>query len=366
VRIVHFVDRLTFGGLQTVVMDLCEAQRKNGHSVEIALRDERTNNPGAIQRMAAAGVEIAKPYRGLQRHRLMVPHTVIPSLARYIKERAFDVVHSHNPFSLHFIAPASRLARARAVNTMHATAMIPRMAKWEKAVYLGSALLTDRTVSVHRESEAALLGFFPLLPKSKLAVVENGIALDRYFAVPKRPPRDVITFGAVGRMTNVKNHRLLIEAFAAARAKHSNIRLRILGGGSLEVELGRRVQELGLGEDIELCPFRADTSGFLGEIDVFCLSSNSEGLPMTLLEALAAGLPVVSTKVGGVPDVVTKTESGWLSSPGDVDGYAAAMEQAIAAPDRTLRGERARKQMQHYSVDRMAADYQGIYDSLLP
>ena len=72
-RIVHFVDRLTFGGLQTVVMDLCEAQRKNGAFVEIALRDEATNNPSAIGRMAAAGVEITTPYRGLRRHRLMVP-----------------------------------------------------------------------------------------------------------------------------------------------------------------------------------------------------------------------------------------------------------------------------------------------------
>ena len=232
-RILHFVDRLTFGGLQTVVMDLCEAQRKNGDFVEIALRDEGTNNPGAIGRMAAAGVEIAKPYRGLRRNRLMVPHTVILALAKYLKAGAFDVVHSHNPFSLHFISPASRLARVPAVNTMHATAMIPRMAKWEKAVYFGSALLTNRTVSVHKESEATLRGYFPL-PAHKLAVVENGIALGRYFAVAKRPPRQLITFGAVGRMTNVKNHRLLIDAFAAARAKHDHIRLRILGGGSLE------------------------------------------------------------------------------------------------------------------------------------
>jgi len=361
---VHFVDRLTFGGLQTVVMDLCEAQRKNGDFVEIAVRNEGTNNPDAIGRMAAAGVKIVKPYRGLRRHRLMVPHTVIPALAKYIKESAFDVVHSHNPFSLHFISPASRLARVPTVNTMHATAMIPRMAKWEKAVYFGSALLTNRTVSVHKESEATLRGYFPL-PARKLAVVENGIALGRYFAVAKRPPRQLITFGAVGRMTNVKNHRLLIDAFAAVRAKHDHIRLRILGGGSLEEELRKRTIDRGVAKDVELCPFRVDPSGFLSDIDVFCLSSNSEGLPMTLLEALAAGLPVVSTRVGGVPDVVTKTESGWLSPPGDVDGYAAAMEQAIAAPDRALRGERARKHMKDYSVDRMAADYQRIYDSLL-
>jgi glycosyltransferase involved in cell wall biosynthesis len=363
VRIVHFVDRLTFGGLQTVVMDLCEAQRRQGHSVELALRNEGTNNPSAMERMAAAGVEVTTPYQGLRRHWLAVPHTVIPALAKYLKGRSYDVVHSHNPFSLHFVAPAARLARVRTVNTMHATAMIPRMAKWEKAVYFGSAMLTNRTVSVHKESEATLRGYFPL-PARKLAVVENGISLARYFAVPKRPPRPLITFGAVGRMTNVKNHRLLIDAFAAVRAKRDDIRLRILGGGPREEELRQRAIELGVANDVELCAFRTDTSGFLSEIDVFCLSSDSEGLPMTLLEALAAGLPVVSTKVGGVPDVVAKTESGWLASPGDVAGYAAALEQAIADQDRATRGERARKHMEHYSVDRMAADYQRVYDSL--
>jgi glycosyltransferase involved in cell wall biosynthesis len=365
VRIVHIVERLNYGGLQTVVMDLCEAQRKSGHFVEIAVREDRTTHTAAPVRMAAAGVEIATPFRGVERSKLIAPSIVIPGLRKYLKDRAFDMVHSHNGLSLHYIALASRLAGVKTVNTMHATAMIPRMTKPGRALYFASALITHCTVSVHRESQAALLGFFPRLPKSKLAVVENGIGLDRYLAVPKRPARDVITFGAVGRFTKVKNHQLLIEAFAAVKARHANVRLRILGGGRLEQELQQRVNDLGLSKDVELCPFREDPSGFLGEIDVFCLSSDSEGLPMTLLEALAAGLPVVSTKVGGVPDVVTKTESGWLSSPGDVNGYAAAMEQAIAAPDRALRGERARKQMERYSVDRMAADYQRIYDSLL-
>ena len=363
-RIVHFVDRMTFGGLQTVVMDLSEAQRKNGHFVEIAVRKDENNNPGGLVRMAAIGVEVAKPFIGLRRHRLMVPHTVITSLARYMKERAFDIVHAHNPFELHFIAPAARLARLPLVNTMHATAMIPRMTKWQKAAYFGSALLTDRTVSVHQESQAALRGFFPLLPTKKLAVVENGIGLARYFAVPKRPPRDIITFGTVGRMATVKNHRLLIEAFAAARARHPHIRLRLLGGGRLEPELRQQALELGVAQDVELCAFRDDPSGFLGEVDVFCLSSDSEGLPMSLLEALAAGLPVVATRVGGVPDVVAKTESGWLAPPGDVAAFTAAMEAAIAAPDRVLRGERARHRVESYTVDRMAADYERIYDSL--
>jgi glycosyltransferase involved in cell wall biosynthesis len=365
VRIVHFLDRLTFGGLQTVVMDLAEAQRQAGHSVELALRNPKSNNPAAAERMAAAGVRLATPFRGLRRHWLMAPPTVIRSLADYIGQERFDVVHSHHPFSLHFVSPACRVAGAPHVNTMHATAMIPRMTAWEKVVYFAAAQMTDRTVSVHRESEAALRGFFPL-PAEKLRVVENGIALGRYFGVPRRPARDVITFGAVGRMQPVKNHRLLIEAFAAAHARHPGIRLRILGGGPLEDELRQRASELGVGPSVELCPFRPDPWSFLAEVDVFCLSSDSEGLPMSLLEALASGLPVVSTSVGGVPDVVRKTDSGWLAPAGDVAGYAAALEAAITAPERAERGERARRLVEAYSVARMAADYQRIYEGLSP
>jgi glycosyltransferase involved in cell wall biosynthesis len=361
---VHFIDRLTFGGLQTVVMDLCEAQRQAGHFVEIAVRVRYSNNPGAAGRMAAAGVEIVKPYRGQHRGRFLAPLAAIYSLASYIKERKFEVVHSHNPFSIHYVTLASRLARVPTVNTMHATAMIPRMTKPDKLLYFGSALITQRTISVHSESLATLRGFFPL-PAAKLGVVENGIALTHYFAVPKRQPRALITFGAIGRMERVKNHRLLIEAFALVKARIPNVQLRILGEGPLEDELRRHAIELGVADCVELCPFRADPWSFLAEIDIFCLSSDSEGLPMSLLEALAAGLPVVATEVGGVPDVVKKTDGGWLSRPGDVTAFAAAMEQAIADTDRIGRGERARRRVETYSVARMAANYQRIYESML-
>ena len=104
-RIVHFVDRLTFGGLQTVVMDLCEAQRKNGHFVEIAVREEETNNPGCAPANGRRRRGDRQALPGLRRHWSMVPHTVILSLAKYIKERGFDIVHAHNPFELHFVAP---------------------------------------------------------------------------------------------------------------------------------------------------------------------------------------------------------------------------------------------------------------------
>jgi glycosyltransferase involved in cell wall biosynthesis len=365
VRILHFVDRWTFGGLQTVVMELCEAQRRSGQSVEIAVREDGTNNPTSLERMAAAGVEVTWPFRGHHRHRLIQPWIVIPTLAKYIKGRAFDITHSHNPLSTHFVSPASILARVPSVNTMHATALIPRMNKREKAVYLAAAFVTSRVVSVHKESETTLRGYFPLLPTKKFDIAENGIGLGRYFAVPKRPQRDLITFGAVGRMTNVKNHHMLIEAFAAVRAKHPHIRLRLLGDGPLGERLRQHARDMGVANDVEFCGFQDDPSGFLGEIDVLCLSSNSETLPMCMLEGLAAGVPVVATRVGGVADLLAKTDGGWMCPPGDVKAFAAAMEQAIAEPDRALRGERARAHMQQYSVDRMAADYQRIYDSLL-
>jgi glycosyltransferase involved in cell wall biosynthesis len=175
-----------------------------------------------------------------------------------------------------------------------------------------------------------------------------------------------VVFGAIGRMTPVKNHRVLIEAFALVRAKYPGIRLRILGGGPLEEQLRGVANNLGLSESVELCGFDSDVAGFLSSIDVFALSSNSEGLPMSLLEAIASGLPVIATSVGGVPDVIRKTGSGWLSPPGEAAGLMKAMESAIQCPDRVAHGEKARRIVaEAYSSARMSADYERVYETLL-
>jgi glycosyltransferase involved in cell wall biosynthesis len=226
-------------------------------------------------------------------------------------------------------------------------------------------MLTDALVAVCSEDETFLRRRF-FLPGKKLLTVENGIDLDPYLAVPARHPRDEVVFGFAGRMAIEKNHRVLIEAFSLVRRKHGNVRLRLLGGGDLEPKLKEQVRNLGLNDVVEFCGFRHDVAGFLGGLDVYVLPSDFEALPLSLLEAIASGLPVVATAVGGVPGIVNNTDSGSLCPPDNADALRAAMESAITSSDRREQGERARQLVaERYSAKRMAHDYEQLYLGLL-
>jgi glycosyltransferase involved in cell wall biosynthesis len=241
----------------------------------------------------------------------------------------------------------------------------PRFGTKGRMQFWTAAMLTHGLVSVCADSEAYLQGRF-FLPGKKLFVVENGINLTPFLAVPPRKPGNEMVFGFVGRMAREKNHRILIEAFALAHRKHSHIRLRLLGDGVLEPTLKEQVHSLGLDEVVEFCGFSHDVAGFLSGLDVFILPSSFEALPLSLIEAIASGLPVVATAVGGVPAVVQNTDSGWLSEPNDAQALLSAMESAITSSDLRARGERARNLVvKYYSAERMASDYERLYQTLV-
>ena len=117
---------------------------------------------------------------------------------------------------------------------------------------------------------------------------------------------------------------------------------------------------------MEFCGFGHDVPVFLGSLDIYVLPSEFEALPLSLLEAIASGLPVVATAVGGVAQVVKNTQSGWLCPPNNVDALLAGMESAMASSEFGERRERARHSVaEQYSAERMARDYEQLYQSLL-
>jgi glycosyltransferase involved in cell wall biosynthesis len=204
------------------------------------------------------------------------------------------------------------------------------------------------------------------LPGRKLYVVDNGIDLSPFLAVPARQRAPEAVFGCAGRMAPEKNHRVLIDAFAMLYRTHGNIRLRLLGGGPLETTLKEHVRHLGLEDVVEFPGFSHDVPEFLSGLDIYVLPSDFEALPLSLLEAIASGLTVVATAVGGVPRIVENTGSGWLCPPGNANALMTAMELALAASDRGDRAEKARHLVaERYSVQRMARDYERVYQTLL-
>jgi glycosyltransferase involved in cell wall biosynthesis len=368
-RIFHLVPNLNYGGLQEVVRGLTLHQRRSGHSVTIGCWTNASNHAETQRDLERAGVPIIHLLRAASGEISFDRAAVFHKLKGYLGVEKADILHVHNPFA-YFVygALAARVARRTAVvNTVHATVMFdhPNFGRKGRAKFWTAAMLTHRIVSVCSEVDTVLRSKFPL-PHKKFSVVENGIDLGRFLVVRPRNSTDQVIFGTVGRMSAEKNHRVLIDAFAMAYRDHRNIRLRLLGGGPLEPELKELVRDLGLDDVVEFCGLSHDVPGFLESLDVFVLPSHSEGLPLSLLEAIASGLPVVATGVGGVPRIVQNTDSGWLCAPDNANALFCAMQAAIDSSERRDRGERARHLVEEqYSASRMARDYERLYDELV-
>jgi glycosyltransferase involved in cell wall biosynthesis len=368
-RIFHLVPNLNFGGLQKVVRLLAVHQRQSGHAVTIGCWTNASNHPEAECELDRAGARIVylrrTPDGGMSSDRM----ALLQRLKRHLGGKNADILHVHNPFGYYLYgALASRMAGGtKVLNTIHLTAMFdrPGFGRRGRAQFWTAAMLTDGIISVCSEVDTFLRERF-FLPRNKFFVVENGIDLRPFLAVPDRRLRNEIVFGFAGRMDPEKNHRVLIEAFARVWRDHGSVRLRLLGGGALEQRLKQQVQNLGLHEVVEFRGFSHDVPGFLAGIDIYVLPSDFEALPLSLLEAIASGLPVVATSVGGVPGIVQNTGSGWLCAPDNAEALSAAMRSAIASRDNPGRAERARRAVaEQYSAERMARDYERLYSKVL-
>jgi glycosyltransferase involved in cell wall biosynthesis len=360
VRIVQLVDSLDCGGAEQVAASLAVCQSRRGHSVRVVCLRDLGPMPVDIEALRNANVEIVtlnKP-EGLHLGTLR-------RLAKYLKENRIDVLHTHNHLVHHYGAFAGRWAGTPAiVNTLHGTATL-RMSRLAKALFWTSCLISHRVVSVSSQVHQAFRRAY-LLPRAKFAVIDNGVDLSRFLSIPRRPIGDTVTFGNVARLDPVKGHENLLRAFSILRKRNPRVRLRILGDGELRAELEQLADTLSIAHDVRFEGFSLDTPAFLSGIDIFIISSRNEGLPLTLLEAMAAAIPVVSTAVGAIPDVVGRARCGWLSGASGASDLAAAMERALAEPDLAAIGARGRRAAaEHYSVERMAGDYERLYDSLL-
>ncbi len=358
-RIVQLVETLETGGLERIAFNLAVAQKKAGHSPMLYCMFR--GGPLA-EEAHTAGIPVTEFHKepGFSPKILFM-------LARQLRRDAADLLHTHNPGVHPYGALAARMARVAAVvNTRHGPATSFGRAYQER--YFRAVMpLTDTVVFVCEESRRYLVENRGLAG-GKSAVIINGIELSAFLenqAAPmSAPPR--VRFGAVGRMVPVKGHSILIDAFAQLSGKLPHAELRIVGGGPLENELKEQVRKAGLDSRIRIEGLNHGIAQVLRELDIFVLSSTSEGLPLVILEAMAAGLPVVSTRVGGVPDVAPEGEVSLLCAPGNASELAGAMVQAATRGDLAAMGTKAREiAIAKFSLDQMWRRYQAVYAAAL-
>lgn len=204
---------------------------------------------------------------------------------------------------------------------------------------------------------------------SKLRVVHCGVDLSRYhYRAPWTSPDQALRVLCVGRLVPEKGQALLIEAASVMRDAGRPVKLTFVGGGPDDQMLGDEAHRRLLGDDVTFTgPVGQDElPAVFTRHDVFCLPSFAEGVPVVLMEAMAAGLPVVGTRIAGVPELVEHGQTGLLVAPGRVDLLVEALSEVVDAPDRTVRmSANARLKVEKdFDAERCAADLAAIFADL--
>jgi glycosyltransferase involved in cell wall biosynthesis len=356
--IVQLVENLEVGGLERMAVDLALAHRAAGHRVSMYCLYGAGPLARDLEREGVPVVEFHKERRSRA--------GVVWSMSRQLRRDRADVIHGHNSGVHHFAATAKRIAGTPVcLNTRH-SATSSTGEPYQEKYFRWVEPFTEQVVFVCdlvRQQLAPLLNY----PPAKCSVILNGIPLEKFLARPASPGsmRPRIRFGTVGRLVPAKGHAVLIDAFAKVAAELPEADLKIYGYGPLEGELQARIERLGMRGRITLAGRTEDTSRVLEALDIFVFSSLNEGLPLVILEAMAAGLPVVSTRVGGVPEVAPERLFPWMCEPGDADALAKAMSCAAANTQLAAIGQAGRDlAARSYGVGEMASNYLALYEKL--
>lgn len=351
-RITHFVSSLKVGGMEHFVLRIA-AHQSTRHEISIvALHDGPLR--AEAQRLGLKVYVLG----GKQKHLRALRGALLFARLRP------HIAHAHNQTSLHYAVLAKRVGQAKVVMTNHgqglASPRTPTAQEWSQA---------DRVIAVS-QAVAERLKNDEL--SGKVSVILNGIEIrePQYSRQHMRGELDLegrLAGLIVARIDGLKGHDTLIKSLARLKERGLPITILVAGDGAERQNLQDLAHSLGLGqEDIRFLGFRSDVPDLHAASDFFVLPSVTEGLPLSVLEAMSAGKPVIATPVGGIPELVDSGRHGLLVPVGDDTALAEAIAQI--AKDETLRralGQAGRERVESdFSFARMTARYESLYAQL--
>lgn len=337
-RILQIVDGFRMGGAETKLLELIAHLDKQ--RFEIVLANVGPTGP-LEHKFQQLGIDIFQ----YQRRSAFDPLPVW-RLYRLMRQREIDIVQTTLLWADIIGALAAKLAG------------VPAIFSWEtvshegdpfhnnfqrRAGYRLAMKWVDRIIPVSHEIKRSLIKRRNI-PADKIHVIHYGVDLEKYRPADRQAvlakrrelgiSSDAILIGVLARLEPPKGHRFFIEAFPAIVKQFPLARAVFAGEGSLRGELEAQVRALGMSDCISFLGARNDVNEILGALDLFVLPSVSEGLPNVVLEAMAAQKPVLATAVGGIPEVVSHGENGYLAPPADVTGLQSLLLQCLNERER--------------------------------
>jgi glycosyltransferase involved in cell wall biosynthesis len=278
-------------------------------------------------------------------------------LARLLWRQRIDIVHTHDERPNVYAVPAARLVGVKRIfHTRHSQAAhLSRRQRWlVRLVSLGN----DRFICISEDS--ARRAYAQGISKHRIRVLHNGIDLDRFAFTGPSPDGPAVL---VARLEPEKDVGTLLRAVEVIARRRPDFRLEIAGDGSCRPDLESLSDRLGLNGVVKFLGAVRDVPGLLARARLFVLPSLTEGISLTLLEAMARGLPVVATEVGGNPEVVAAGESGLLVAAAAPQSLAEAVLSLWTNEERCVGMGTAgrRRAEQHFDIRRMVAQYESMY-----
>lgn len=375
-KVLLVITKATWGGAQRYVYDLALAARDAGHAVLVACGSEGTE---LAERLEAQGVRTVRvPELANTTSPLVLGRTAVALTRLFAAERP-ALVHLNSSVAGCAGALAARIAGVpRILFTAHGWAFNEDRSLLQriviKALHWLTVLLTHRSIAV---SEAMVRQMNWPFASGKMQVIHNGHApaplqsrADARAALAARVPAlrahlDDPWTGTIAELHPIKRHEAVIDAVGELCTTHPQLRHIIMGGGVQRPVLEARVRDAGLTDHVFFAGHVPNAPAYLPALDIFTLTSRSEALAYAILEAGAAGLPVIATRVGGIPEVIVNDENGLLVTPGNHTTLVAALDRLLRSPEERQRlGTALRRTVSgHFSLEDMLAATLRVYEA---
>ncbi len=363
IRVLQVVPSLVQGGAERMAVQLSTALDPVRFDVEVlSLYGCQQTDLERLLDLAHISVRYLHKHSGLDGR-------IFGAVCRAARRFRPDILHTHM-HAFNYAIPAILLGIARnAVHTIHSIADRER----QRLGSISPRFLFARSVTpvaVAGEVQASIKRVFgcPSL------LIPNGIPLERF----QKPLQSRLQWRqqegfagtdllltCVGRFDPIKNHALLIEAFARGPASITGTHLLLAGGGPLEPALRAQVERAGIQRQVRFLGLRSDVPELLNASDAFVFASDSEASPLSVMESMAAGLPVCGTKVGGVPELVQSEQEGILVPPRSVDLLARSLVRiCIDDSERAAMGRAAAAKAPYFDTRLMVDAYGKLYEAL--
>jgi sugar transferase (PEP-CTERM/EpsH1 system associated) len=353
IRIAHVAQQLDTGGLERLLTEFARHANRDSFEPCFVAIGPRGGVADDIETCGWDVIALDEP-PGLR-------PTIMYRLARLFRERRIDVVHTHNTKPLLYAGPAARLAGVKGVvHTRHGRrhGATPR----QNLLFRLAGRCIDQVVCVSEDS--ARLCRSDGIDQHIVRTIPNGIDLDQFtFVGPDAAGPAVF----VGRLTAEKDVGTLLRAVAHLAVDRPAFRLAVAGSGPCEAELKDLAATLRITGSVEFLGEVRDVPALLGRASLFVLPSITEGMPLTVLEAMACGLPVIATSVGGTPEAVKHGLTGLLVASGDVRAMADALLRVHSNADAArAMGQAGRERAEAlFDVRQMVQRYETTYRVIL-